>query len=257
MTDHCQKHGLEAGPDGKCVLCHREEEGVFKVYTSEENRIRRKATTILMGLLSLACFICFGWMMLFPETFPVDLGKKQAEKAEEKPVIQPESIKRGADRLKHGAQKELGEVKALDNVHGRNENSALPDQTGHEKAGRTPPLVADTAARDSKLTEMLRDFRNQAVSAARNRVKIEVFTVSWCPHCAKALDYMDSRGISYTNHDVESDPAAKKKRDFINPRKTVPTFLIDNAVQVGFSPSGLENAINTAAERRVKKQENW
>ncbi len=34
-----------------------------------------------------------------------------------------------------------------------------------------------------------------------------VYTVTWCPHCIRCLEFLDREGIAYRNFDVETDDA--------------------------------------------------
>ncbi|NLI76336.1 MAG: glutaredoxin family protein [Candidatus Riflebacteria bacterium] len=36
---------------------------------------------------------------------------------------------------------------------------------------------------------------------------LEVYTVTWCPHCVNLLSWLDQEGIPYRNHDVDASDA--------------------------------------------------
>lgn len=75
---------------------------------------------------------------------------------------------------------------------------------------------------------------------------VDLFTTSWCPWCQKARDYFSSRGIHFTEHDIETDTAALRRKVGIDGDRRVPTAVIDGKVIRGFSPS----AYQAALERR-------
>jgi glutathione S-transferase len=52
--------------------------------------------------------------------------------------------------------------------------------------------------------------------------------------------------------DVEASAPGKAELKRINPRGSVPTFVIDGRVKVGFSPGSLRGMIRAAAERRIR-----
>ena len=72
---------------------------------------------------------------------------------------------------------------------------------------------------------------------------VELYTTSWCPWCKKAREYFRSRGIEFTDHDIEKDAGALERKIGIDGDKRVPTAIIDGKVVRGFSPSGYQAAI--------------
>ncbi len=62
-----------------------------------------------------------------------------------------------------------------------------------------------------------------------------IFTKPGCPHCAAAKDDFRRRGIPFTEHNVQADPAALQQMLALNGgRRHVPTMVEDGAVTVGF-----------------------
>ncbi|MCZ7679321.1 MAG: glutaredoxin family protein [Sandaracinaceae bacterium] len=90
-----------------------------------------------------------------------------------------------------------------------------------------------------------------ALRAARRRVRITMYSTSWCGYCRRARAYMDAEGIAYVEHDVEADARAAQRLRSLNPRGSVPTFEIDGETRIGFSPRNLEIAIDEAARRHL------
>ncbi|MBF0409752.1 MAG: glutaredoxin family protein [Candidatus Riflebacteria bacterium] len=41
--------------------------------------------------------------------------------------------------------------------------------------------------------------------------KVNVYSVTWCPHCVRAKNYLDQLGIRYVDYDVDRDEEAWKK----------------------------------------------
>ena len=44
---------------------------------------------------------------------------------------------------------------------------------------------------------------------------ILLYTTSWCPFCRRAKALLTEKGVQWTEHDIESDPAHRKT--MINP----------------------------------------
>ena len=70
---------------------------------------------------------------------------------------------------------------------------------------------------------------------------------------AQRLRYLLEKGISFVERDVANDQSAQQRLQQLNPRGGIPTFEIDGQVLVGFSPAGLQSAIDRAARERAKR----
>jgi len=119
-----------------------------------------------------------------------------------------------------------------------------PDATS---ATTAPPPPRPAAAADSKT------FTEAEANAALREVRIEMYATTWCGSCRRAREYLDFNGIAYTEYDVDADPDAKARLATLNPRKSIPTFQIDELVQVGFSPENFEHRLNEAVRQRLDR----
>ena len=86
---------------------------------------------------------------------------------------------------------------------------------------------------------------------ARRRVTITMYATQWCGVCRKAREYMDANGIDFMELDTDDSAAAKERLGALNPRKTVPTFEIDERVYVGFQEELFEANLNQAAQKHL------
>jgi glutaredoxin len=75
--------------------------------------------------------------------------------------------------------------------------------------------------------------------------KIVLYTVSWCPHCKEAKEYLTSRHIPFTNRDLEESDSAREVFQEKYKAKTVPLIVIgnDEAVLTGFSRETFEKTL--------------
>ena len=100
--------------------------------------------------------------------------------------------------------------------------------------------VASTSILDSGMSArqiaegILRDARKKQAMAAKEKVNVVMYSTSWCGYCKKARRYFKSKGIKYTEYDIERSTAAKWKYDRLG-GKGVPLILIGNNRMRGFS----------------------
>ena len=57
--------------------------------------------------------------------------------------------------------------------------------------------------------------------------KVEIYTKSWCPYCARAKKQLDHKGVNYEEIDVTTNSI--KELEIVNrsARRTVPQIFID------------------------------
>jgi glutaredoxin-like YruB-family protein len=72
---------------------------------------------------------------------------------------------------------------------------------------------------------------------------VEIYTTSWCRYCKDTKRYFRSRGISFTEYDVEKDSAAARRLRRLNPRGGVPLTVINGRPIVGYAPAAFDRAL--------------
>lgn len=82
-----------------------------------------------------------------------------------------------------------------------------------------------------------------AKAVSTRAAKVEVYLASWCPWCKKTVEYFLSRGIKVRSYDIEKDAAAARRKDRLDPRKGVPTTVVNGRVIHGYAPGAFENAL--------------
>jgi glutaredoxin 3 len=74
---------------------------------------------------------------------------------------------------------------------------------------------------------------------------IVLYSVSWCPHCREAKEYLTSHNIPFINRDVELDDSAKD--ELVDKYKSggVPLIVIgnDEKVMKGFNRERFEKIL--------------
>ncbi len=62
-------------------------------------------------------------------------------------------------------------------------------------------------------------------------MKIELYTVDYCPYCKKALNFLNEKNVQYTNYDItENEDEMRKKigeKYDLQGYVTVPQIIID------------------------------
>lgn len=203
---------------------------------------------LVLACLVLASASGLCWLILSPETFPI---KAQASSPLPAPRQAPiPGAEPAARPIVEKAQTGTPEPQAS-NPFGAREAQRKPSGS---PAPVAPAVDAQDRARKEKLD---RDTREQELRHARLMVDVVMYATRWCPHCARARTYLKSRGIDYVEVDVEQDQEGARRRDEVNPQKSVPTFLIDDIVLVGFNPQGIERAIDASAKKRAQHQAAW
>lgn len=64
--------------------------------------------------------------------------------------------------------------------------------------------------------------------------QVIMYSTSWCTYCKQARAYFRQHGISYTDYDVENDPAAAQRFQQLNGRG-VPLIFVGNTRLDGWS----------------------
>ena len=77
----------------------------------------------------------------------------------------------------------------------------------------------------------------------KTKPDVVLYTTSWCPYCRKARDYLRSRGIDFTEYDIEKDREAAVRKRQLDSRGGVPFAIINGRSISGFSAPAYERAL--------------
>lgn len=77
---------------------------------------------------------------------------------------------------------------------------------------------------------------------SRTAHEVILYTTSWCPYCKMAKAYFESKGIPYTDYDIEKDPeaAARKKQLTVG---GVPFAIVNGEPISGYAPGAYDAAL--------------
>ncbi len=77
----------------------------------------------------------------------------------------------------------------------------------------------------------------------RQTADVDIYTTSWCRYCRDTKNYFRSRGVAFTEYDIEKDRAAARRLRRYNPRGGVPVTVINGRPIVGYAPAAFARAL--------------
>ncbi len=77
-----------------------------------------------------------------------------------------------------------------------------------------------------------------------SKARVELYVTSWCKYCKKAAKYFRSKGVPFTEYDIEKNKAAAQRKDRLSPKKGVPFAVVNGQHIYGFAPNAYEKALN-------------
>lgn len=80
-------------------------------------------------------------------------------------------------------------------------------------------------------------------SSANNQPNITIYSATWCAFCHAAKDYLDKLGITYTDKDIEADPANAQAVIKKSGQMGIPVLDIDGTIIVGFDRPKIDAAL--------------
>ncbi len=105
-------------------------------------------------------------------------------------------------------------------------------------------LFALTCQADEKVAGPQSPINPQTVQA-KKYPRIVLYSVSWCPHCMEAKEYLTSHKIPFINKDVELDDNAMKELTENYKSTGVPVIVLGNGEKVikGFNREYFEKVL--------------
>jgi glutaredoxin-like YruB-family protein len=89
---------------------------------------------------------------------------------------------------------------------------------------------------------------------ARKYPQIVLYSVSWCPHCREAKEYLAKNNIPFTNRDVEQDAQAMALLTDKYKSQSIPVIVFgtgqDEIVMHGFTPEMFQENLNKAQAKK-------
>jgi glutaredoxin 3 len=73
--------------------------------------------------------------------------------------------------------------------------------------------------------------------------QIIIYSATWCAFCHQAKQYLDSKGIKYTDKDVEKEPQAGLEAVEKSQQRGIPVIDIAGDIIIGFDRPRIDAAI--------------
>jgi glutaredoxin len=80
-------------------------------------------------------------------------------------------------------------------------------------------------------------------SESYNSAEVELYSTSWCGYCVKARKFLQSKGVPFTEYDIEKDKEAAKRKIELGGGMGVPFAMINGKGIYGFSEAAYESAL--------------
>ena len=77
---------------------------------------------------------------------------------------------------------------------------------------------------------------------------VELFVTRNCRYCTMARNYLNAKGVPFTEYDVQKDKAALQRKRRLYPRRGGPLAVINGQTILGFSPADYEAALAARPE---------
>jgi glutaredoxin len=87
-------------------------------------------------------------------------------------------------------------------------------------------------------------LKDKPVKADYSKARVELFVTSWCKYCKMAANFFRSKGVPFTEYDIEKNKAAAQRKNSLSPKKGVPFAIVNGKQIYGFAPGAYEQALN-------------
>jgi glutaredoxin-like YruB-family protein len=77
--------------------------------------------------------------------------------------------------------------------------------------------------------------------------QVTVYSATWCAFCHAAKDYLDKKGVAYTDKDVDSDRSIAEEAMKVSGQTGIPVLNINGEVIIGFDRPRIDAALAAAA----------
>lgn len=78
---------------------------------------------------------------------------------------------------------------------------------------------------------------------AQDNPKVVIYSASWCAFCHAAKDYLDKKGIKYTDKDVDSDRSIAEEAMTVSGQTGIPVLNINGQIIIGFDRPRIDAAL--------------
>jgi len=229
----CPRHQLATGPDGRCVLCRRDDPPAGSIHAPG------------MGarpLLQLAA----GLVLLVSVTTAVVLWTRHQDAVLSSSArVSPyrAAVTPAAARPAEGEPPRATPPPAV-------VVTEPSEDIDEDAAARDAAVDAPADGRTVEATGPKQPTQEQ-IRAAVRQIPVSFYITSTCPVCASARAFLLANDISFVEKDIDENPASRAELLSMNPSGSVPTFNVDGRIVVGFDQAQLARLIASNVESRL------
>jgi glutaredoxin 3 len=235
----CRKHDLAMGPDGRCVLCRRDDPSGASIPA----RAVSARSLVRLGLgVALPVAVAGGAMLLSRRQDALTVARG--------PVISFQVAAPSASASAVAADPPARVPPAFEDRLPEPAADADQDEPPVTPTARQPADAGPDASRAADAGVPTGPTQEQ-IRAAIRRVSVTVYTTRTCPICAQARAFLAANQIPFIEKDVEANSGYRGELSALNPARTVPTFTIDGQIVVGFSQEQIARTIGTRVEKQL------
>lgn len=148
----------------------------------------------------------------------------------------------------------FGTVSATDVYKWVDENGAIHFQSSPPQNTKQPVTIKrlPTYGDNYRNTEPVKSGQDRDNSRSHDQAttregfreaEVELYVTSWCPYCKKASEFFRSRGIPFTEYDIEKDKSAARRKKRLTRETGVPFAVINGKAIQGFKRAVYERAL--------------
>jgi glutaredoxin-like YruB-family protein len=116
-------------------------------------------------------------------------------------------------------------------------------KAGRIEVERALPAPAGTPPRPTATRRTAAKKSTPKRVAYQAAPEVVVYTTTWCGWCRKTLEYLDQRGVPYTNKDIEADDWSREELIEKTGRTSIPVVEINGEIIRGFNPTRMEQLL--------------
>lgn len=128
------------------------------------------------------------------------------------------------------------------------------DGNGNIVYGDSPPPKVKATEKHVKLNKTVRPETREPQPAKKQTSKeprlrdtgdisVILYMTDWCPYCKKTREYLNSKGIRFTEYNIDKNGSKREEMRKKSGTNGVPVLDIEGIIIRGFNPNGISAAI--------------
>jgi glutaredoxin-like YruB-family protein len=130
------------------------------------------------------------------------------------------------------------------------------DADGNIFYGDSPPSGIKTIEKNVKVNKIVRPESAKSPQEGRqipqktrlrdiNDISVILYATDWCPYCKKTREYLNAKGIRFTEYDIDKDRNKREEMRRKSGSNGVPVLDIEGTIIRGFNRSEISSTIES------------